>query len=660
MKFLKIKRKMMKRSYKKRKIQNVNFDEEVNLQNPNKRYNRKNKSYMQKLFKFIYPFSFIRRVVIPIIFLLFILLIHKLIRKRKRSPKIAVTKKLYYFSNNSVSNTENVDAKTDDPREQALLKGASYIKKCFEEVSETSPRSISNSGIIKISVIIPVYNNEKNIKSIIRSVQRQDMNEIEIILVNDYSTDNTLNVIQEIQKNDPRISIINNDKNMGTLYSRSIGVLKANGKYILNLDHDDLFLDSDVFDTVYNEAEKNNFDIISFMFVQGTDYNININNVIDGFTTNLKDNFTVYQPDLAYYPIFKNESFAFIDNTIWGKLINTDIYKSSVNLLGEERYTVYNIINEDIISLFAVCRMARSYEYLKKYGLFHLIDKTTKPYNKKKEDIMYYDVFFSDILFDLSLNENKKYAAFIIIGIKSSWSFSILKQETKSYLMKVISKILNSEYIADKYKDKIRALYGRLEISTENGSITSRTSNNDVPNIGNTGNTPTPSYGTHTGNTPTPSNGTHTGNTPMPSYGANAGNTGNTPTSSYGTHTGNTPMPSYGANAGNTGNTPTSSYGTHTGNTPMPSYGTHTGNTPTPSYGTHTGNTPMPSYGANAGNTPTSSYGTHTRNTPTPSYEANAGNTGNTPTSSYGTNISNTGNTPYSSYRANISNTSIC
>ena len=555
MNFLKIKRKMMKRSYKKRRVQYVNFDEEVNLQNPNKRYMRKNKFNVQKLFKFVYPFSFMRRVVIPIIFLLLILLIHKLIRKRKLPPKVTVIKNRYFFPKNYVSNTENVTG-TNDTRAQALLKGANYIKKCFEEVSETSPRSIANSGLIKISVIIPVYNNEKNIKSVIRSVQMQDMNEIEIILVNDYSTDNSLNVIQEIQKNDQRIRIINNDKNMGTLYSRSIGVLKANGKYILNLDHDDLFFDSDVFDTVYNEAEKNNFDIISFMHVQGTDYNININNVIDGFTTNHKPNFTVYQPDLAYYPIFKNESFAFIDNTIWGKLINTDIYKSSVNLLGEERYTVYNIINEDIISLFAVCRMARSYKYLQKYGLFHLIDKTTKPYNKNKEDIMYYDVLFSDILFDLSLYENKKYAAFIIIGIKSSWSFTILKQQTKLYLNKVIRKILNSEYIAEKYKDKIRALYGRLELSTENGSITSRTSNNDISsisNMGHIGHTPYSSYSSNISNT------RNIGNPPYTSYASNISNTGNTPYTSYASNisnTGNTPYSSYASNISNTRNTP--------------------------------------------------------------------------------------------------------
>jgi glycosyltransferase involved in cell wall biosynthesis len=71
------------------------------------------------------------------------------------------------------------------------------------------------------------------------------MLDIEIILVNDFSTDNTLLTIQKLKDEDPRIKIINNEKNMGILYSRSIGVLKAKGKYILALDQDDFFLMKD-------------------------------------------------------------------------------------------------------------------------------------------------------------------------------------------------------------------------------------------------------------------------------------------------------------------------------------------------------------------------------------------------------------------------------
>ena len=688
---------MMKKFNKKRKVQYVNLDEEENLQNSNKKYIRKNKFNFQ-LFKFIYPFSFMRRVVIPTICLLFILLVYKLFRKRKSSPNITAPKNIVFTSNNSFFNPKNTEnnfeneVNLQDPRRLALIKGANYIYKCFHDVNETNSKSNENSGTIKISVIIPVYNNEKNIKSVIRSAQFQSMNEIEIILVNDYSTDNTLSIIQEIQKYDSRIKIINNEKNMGTLYSRSIGVLRASGKYILNLDHDDLFFDNDVFDTVYNEAETKNFDIISFMYVRGKYYDININNLLDGYTTNSKDNFTLYQPDLAYYPMFRDESLAFIDNTIWAKLINADIYKSAVNLLGEERYSVYNIINEDIVSLFAICRMARSYKYLKKYGLFHLIDKTTKPYNKNKEDIMYYDIFFSDVLFDLSLYENKKYAAFVIIGMKSSWSFTILKEQTKQYLIKVIKKILSSEYIADKYKDKIRALYGRLELSAENENITPKGSNVlNVPNISNkenTGNTPYSSNSpkgsnifnapnlSNTGNTPYSPNSPRGSNINEPNR-SNTGNTGNTPISPNSPRESNINEPNR-SNTGNTGNTPYSPNSPRESNINEPNR-SNTGNTPySPNSPRESNiNEPNRSNTGNSGNTGNTPYSPNSPkgsniNEPNISNARNSGNTGNTPyspNSPRGSNINmptisnngntgSTGNTSYSSNSPKASNIS--
>ena len=83
----------------------------------------------------------------------------------------------------------------------------------------------------KVTVIIPLYNCESTIESSIHSIQYQNMSDIEIILINDYSIDNTSKIINNILKNDHRITIINNHKNMGSLYSRSIGALKAKGEY---------------------------------------------------------------------------------------------------------------------------------------------------------------------------------------------------------------------------------------------------------------------------------------------------------------------------------------------------------------------------------------------------------------------------------------------
>ena len=110
------------------------------------------------------------------------------------------------------------------PRREALIIGRRYINKCLNDNLTNKFEKVENPII---SAIIPVFNCEKSIKYAISSIQNQNVTNIEIILINDYSTDQSLNIIQEIQKNDKRIIIINNEKNMGSLYTRSIGILIA-------------------------------------------------------------------------------------------------------------------------------------------------------------------------------------------------------------------------------------------------------------------------------------------------------------------------------------------------------------------------------------------------------------------------------------------------
>ena len=68
------------------------------------------------------------------------------------------------------------------------------------------------------------------------------MSDLEIMTVEDCSTDNSLQTIEELKNEDERIKIIKNKKNKGALYSKSIGALNAKGKYIVALDSDDLFI----------------------------------------------------------------------------------------------------------------------------------------------------------------------------------------------------------------------------------------------------------------------------------------------------------------------------------------------------------------------------------------------------------------------------------
>ena len=67
-------------------------------------------------------------------------------------------------------------------------------------------------------------------------------------------------------KDDPRIKIINNIKNMGLLYTRGIGVLFSKGKYIVPLDSDDMLLNSEITDVIYKETEKYKLDIINYKY----------------------------------------------------------------------------------------------------------------------------------------------------------------------------------------------------------------------------------------------------------------------------------------------------------------------------------------------------------------------------------------------------------
>ncbi|WP_225369762.1 glycosyltransferase family 2 protein [Methanobrevibacter arboriphilus] len=84
----------------------------------------------------------------------------------------------------------------------------------------------------KISVIIPVYNVEKYLEQCLDSVINQSLEDIEVICINDGSTDNSLEILDEYAKKDNRIKIINK-KNEGLGVARNIGMDYAKGKYII-------------------------------------------------------------------------------------------------------------------------------------------------------------------------------------------------------------------------------------------------------------------------------------------------------------------------------------------------------------------------------------------------------------------------------------------
>ena len=177
---------------------------------------------------------------------------------------------------------------------KSLLKGKEYFDICMNG-KLLNNITFKKSDNPDISVVIPAYKCQDVIKGVIRSIQNQKLTNIEIILVNDFSPDNTENILKELQKEDERIIIINNNQNRGTLYSRCIGVLATKGKYIFTIDNDDLFFDETVFDEIYKEALKGDFDIIGFKGLSQGNYQINTERIFYTVYSDHRDKLTLFQ-----------------------------------------------------------------------------------------------------------------------------------------------------------------------------------------------------------------------------------------------------------------------------------------------------------------------------------------------------------------------------
>lgn len=111
----------------------------------------------------------------------------------------------------------------------------------------------------RISIVITAYNVEKYINACIDSVVAQRAENDEIIVVNDKSTDKTLDLLKEYGDH---IKVINNNENVGPGMSRRIGIEAAEGEYVLLLDGDD-YLKPKFLDALYDEAERTDADVVS-------------------------------------------------------------------------------------------------------------------------------------------------------------------------------------------------------------------------------------------------------------------------------------------------------------------------------------------------------------------------------------------------------------
>ena len=342
---------------------------------------------------FIIANKFKFRLLFIFIFLLFILFFNYKIKD------IIIKKKFFSSSDINQNSISNTNLTEKEEKDKILLKGRKYLDKCLN-----SHRNIFHQNNEKpaITTIIPSYNCEKTITSSIYSVQYQNFTNFEIIIVDDFSKDKSKEIIKNIQLTDKRLELIENKKNMGTLYSRCIGALLSKGKYIYCLDNDDLFFDEDVFEHTYKKSIMDNLDILSFRSLFINNYFDGISKMKDFHFFNTKNNLFLSQPDLGIWTLTLNGKYRMHNNMIWSKAIKTYIYKKAVNMLGIKRYSKYVCWAEDTSINFIIFNhltsvynnynnklkkkfnIASTFRYIYKLGYIHVVRKSSATYSQTK------------------------------------------------------------------------------------------------------------------------------------------------------------------------------------------------------------------------------------------------------------------------------------
>ena len=233
----------------------------------------------------------------------------------------------------------------------------------------------------KVSIIIPMYNEEKNVLSVIRSVQNQKLQDIEIVCVNDNSNDNTLSILQKLKKEDPRITIITNKSSRGVLYNRIYGALESKGEYVAFINANDGFSNPEILEKAYDIATKKYKEKIEVVHYQTCGCQIDNDGKMGNFvvfSTFIPENFEkiIRQPELGdnYFQKAKNITGS---GVVFDKLYKKQLIKRAASYIGPHIWNQNLIYSDDFFLAYAIMKTAKSIVNIGDIGYWHLMNTKT-------------------------------------------------------------------------------------------------------------------------------------------------------------------------------------------------------------------------------------------------------------------------------------------
>ena len=221
----------------------------------------------------------------------------------------------------------------------------------------------------KVTVFIPVYNTEKYIRQCLDSVLKQSYTDLEIILCNDCSTDNSFAICQEYEHKDSRVKIVNNERNLGLFNTRLKCLDFVSGDYFFQVDSDD-WLEKDYIKVMMDVAEEYRVDVVQMGMIKSVDR--------WGVVSHKE---RLYHPGLytdeqlsQYHHIFTQRVFS---NNVCTKGIRTAILKKAIIQPSDIHY------GDDLYFLQQISPYIRSVYVVPQFKYFYRYGGSMSNYNPK-------------------------------------------------------------------------------------------------------------------------------------------------------------------------------------------------------------------------------------------------------------------------------------
>ena len=286
----------------------------------------------------------------------------------------------------------------------------------------------NNEGQTIFSIIFPVYNSEKYVGNAIKSILNQKFSKIEIIIINDGSTDKSVKIIKKYQRlNRLRLRLLNVKKNKGVSNSRNLGLKVAKGDYIIFLDSDD-YLENNILTSIKNNIIKNKFPdlILGNHNMQSIKKNLN-NKMINKLNHNKKINI------INNLEFFTGYCWAFI------------IKRAFISL---NKIKFVNVkTHEDEIFISELISKSKSLSFLKKKFYFHNSITTSLSREINHKMLLSCVIGLDKIMktYKTTSNQFKKKFIFERIRILTIHMLPLLFLINKKYLIKYSKMIKNKK-----------------------------------------------------------------------------------------------------------------------------------------------------------------------------------------------------------------------